>query len=396
MVASAATATAVFPTSAGALTLGVTTKSPQDVATTSATLRADVTVPVLGANVTWEYGTTTRYGASTRAISASILGITETLTLPTSGLAANTTYHVRAVAASGLTTNYGRDVTFTTDKASASGSGSGDDDQGDDNGGSGSSGSGAGSTPAPTTPTPSTTSGDNSSSSSSDKSKDKDKAKSEATPSTSAAPTGKDPAAGIVPGTATAAVTPVLGKTLAIAAVQGTVSATSPSGAPVDLSAPQGVPTGTVIDTRAGTVELTTAIDRAGTTQTGRFWGGLFEVRQSALARGLTQLVLRGVNFSACGSAGTVARAATSTTKKKKKKKKKPTRTLWGSDDNGRFQTRGRGSVATVRGTRWMTRDTCAGTLTRVTAGAVAVKDLRRNTTVVVKRGHEYLARVRP
>jgi hypothetical protein len=387
MVASAATATAVLPASAGALTLGVTTKSPKDVATTSATMRADVTVPVLGASVTWEYGTTTRYGASTRAISASILGVTETLTLPTSGLAANTTYHVRAVAASGLTTNYGRDVTFTTDKASSSGSGSGDDDQGEDNSGSGSGSSGSGAGSTPTTPTPSTSSGDNSPSTA----PGKDTPKSEVTPSPSPVPAGKDPAAGIVPGTATAAVTPVLGKTLAIAAVQGTVSATSPSGAPVDLTAPQGVPIGTVIDTRAGTVELTAAIDRAGTTQTGRFWGALFEVRQGALARGLTQLVLRGANFSACGSAGTVARAATSTTKKKK-----PTRTLWGSDDNGRFQTRGRGSVATVRGTRWMTRDTCAGTLTRVTAGAVAVKDLRRNTTVVVQRGHEYLARVRP
>jgi hypothetical protein len=185
----------------------------------------------------------------------------------------------------------------------------------------------------------------------------------------------------------------VLGRTLAIAAVQGTVTATAPSGAPIDLSSARSVPTGTVIDTRGGTVELTSALDRNGATQTARFWGAMFEVHQGALARGLTKIVLRGADFSACPTASSakVARAASKATRKKKAKK--PVRTLWGSDDHGRFQTQGRGSVATVRGTRWMTRDTCAGTLTRVAAGAVAVQDLRRDTTVVVRRGHEYLAR---
>jgi hypothetical protein len=51
--------------------------------------------------------------------------------------------------------------------------------------------------------------------------------------------------------------------------------------------------------------------------------------------------------------------------------------------------------VATVRGTRWVTTDTCAGTRTTVTAGSVAVRDLRRGRTVVVRAGHTYLARRR-
>jgi hypothetical protein len=371
-LASAATALAVLPAAASALTLGVTTKSPQDVGSVSATMRAEVTVPVLGANVTWEYGTTTRYGAATRPVAASVLGVTQTLTLPAAGLAPETTYHVRAVASSALTTNYGRDVTFKTDKAQ--------DDEDDDNSGSG---------PTPVPSPPAAAGDDSTSAPSASSGGTTTTAKADDHPSASDVAQGADPAAAIAPGTATATVTPVLGKTLAIAAVQGTVTATGPSGAPVDLSAPQAVPTGTLIDTRGGTVELTTALDRQGATQTGRFWGALFEVRQSALARGVTQLVLRGADFSRCGTAGTVARAAAKTTKKKK-----PVRSLWGSDDHGRFQTRGRGSVATVRGTRWMTRDTCAGTLTRVTAGAVAVEDLRRHATVVVRRGHEYLARV--
>jgi hypothetical protein len=121
-------------------------------------------------------------------------------------------------------------------------------------------------------------------------------------------------------------------------------------------------------------------------------------VRQSATAHGMVALVLRGEDFSDCKSIKkAVARASIAKTKHKgKSTKKKPARSLWGSDDHGRFQTRGRGSVATVRGTRWLTQDTCAGTLTRVAAGAVAVRDLRGGRTVVVTRGHQHLARMTP
>jgi hypothetical protein len=387
-LASAATATAALPATASALSLGVTTKSPQDVAATTATLRAEATVSALGANVSWEYGTTTRYGATTRAVGTSLLGVSETLTLPVAGLTPNTTYHLRAIANGLLTTAYGRDVSFTTDKVKVpdeddSGSGSGDT-SGSGSGTSGSGTSGSGSTPSPATGAAPAGSGAGSGGSGSSGTAGDDHP-SAADVAAAQVAAGADPAAAIPAGTATAAVTPVLGKTLAIAAVQGTITATSPSGAPVDLSNAQAVPTGTVIDARKGTVELTTALDADGATQTGRFWGSRFEVRQSPTARGLTRLVLRGGDFSACSAVG---RAATSATKKKQ-----PVRRLWGSDHGGRFETRGRGSVATVRGTAWMTRDTCRGTLTRVTEGAVAVRDLRRHQTVVIRRGHEYLAR---
>jgi ferric-dicitrate binding protein FerR (iron transport regulator) len=66
---------------------------------------------------------------------------------------------------------------------------------------------------------------------------------------------------------------------------------------------------------------------------------------------------------------------------------------LWAEDSHGRFRSRGRNSVATVRGTRWLTRETCAGTQTRVEEGAVVVRDLRRDRTVTVRAGHSYLAR---
>jgi hypothetical protein len=405
----------VVPGSAGALlTLGVTTKSPQDVAPRSATLAAEATVSVLGASIHWEYGTTTAYGSTTGSVSTSLIGVKETVTLPLSGLAPETTYHVRAVAMGGLTTAYGRDVSFKTSKAKSSddggstttpgtapGGGSSSDDPGTDTSGGGSSGSGTGSssdddtTSSPTTSTSSHTGKDSTSTTGGSDDADDGFDDVDTPPST-------DPAADVPRGQATAAVTPVLGKTLAVAAVQGTVTAIGPDGAPLDLSAAKAVPTGTVIDARAGTVELTSALDRDGATQTGRFWGGRFEVRQSARGNGLTQLVLRGGDFGACRGQGRVARAAVATAtaaakkKARKKKAKKPSRSLWGSDDHGRFQTHGRGSVATVRGTRWLTQDTCAGTLTRVAAGAVAVKDLRTHRTVVVRAGRQYRARVAP
>ena len=81
---------------------------------------------------------------------------------------------------------------------------------------------------------------------------------------------------------------------------------------------------------------------------------------------------------------------------------------LIGSERSGQPETGGarRGPVvrnligrtvghATVRGTRWLTLDRCDGTLTRVTEGAVAVRDRRRGRTVLVEAGRSYLARRR-
>jgi hypothetical protein len=46
-----------------------------------------------------------------------------------------------------------------------------------------------------------------------------------------------------------------------------------------------------------------------------------------------------------------------------------------------------------VRGTTWFVSDRCDGTLTRVTSGSVAVRDLHSGRTVVVRAGRRHLAR---
>jgi hypothetical protein len=46
-----------------------------------------------------------------------------------------------------------------------------------------------------------------------------------------------------------------------------------------------------------------------------------------------------------------------------------------------------------VRGTEWLTEDTCDGTRTYVKRGVVLVKDFVHHKTVVVRAGHSYLAK---
>ena len=206
-----------------------------------------------------------------------------------------------------------------------------------------------------------------------------------ATPTPSGRPTATPtPSAGR--GDNPAAATPVPGESVVVDTPAGTVTVRTPGGQVVDLSQGAEVPVGSVVDATDGTITLHAARPD-GVVDAGTFTGGRFEVRQNART-GYTDLFLRGGSFTSCRS-GNRALASIS------RNKPKPTRKLWGSDDGGRFRTHGRDSVATVRGTRWLTKDTCAGTLTRVTEGAVDVRNKRTHRTVTVRAGHSYLARAR-
>jgi hypothetical protein len=154
------------------------------------------------------------------------------------------------------------------------------------------------------------------------------------------------------------------------------------------------IPVGSVLDTRAGRVRLVSAVDADGRVQMGTFWGAKFKVRQARRGRGMTVLHLRGGDFGACRSRRSRAAAAEVAVAAGKRRRKR-IRRLWGRDRGGRFRTHGQNSAATARGTRWLTVDRCDGTLTRVTEGAVAVRDRGRRRTVLVRAGHSYLARRR-
>ena len=165
---------------------------------------------------------------------------------------------------------------------------------------------------------------------------------------------------------------PVAGKSVAVAVKAGRVLA---GGKPVDPAQP--IPNGTVIDTTNGTLTLTSAADLNGRTQTADFTGGKFVVVQRPGRNMVTELRMRGGNFSACGATSRrTARAAG----------KKRIRRLWGSG-HGRFRTHGKESVATVRGTIWSVEDRCDGTLTRVERGVVEVRDIRTGRKKLVRKG---------
>jgi hypothetical protein len=177
---------------------------------------------------------------------------------------------------------------------------------------------------------------------------------------------------------------PKQGRSIVVGAARGTVRVRVPgSDRFVTLEQAGRVPVGSVIDARNGRVRLATAV--SGGVQDGLFWGSKFQTAQSRRGKGMTTLALRGGRVCPSASLAVASR----------KSKRKRKRGLWARDHGGLYRTRGNDSVATVRGTRWLTKDRCNGTLTRVKSGVVSVRDLRRHKTVVVKAGHSYFARSR-
>ena len=146
------------------------------------------------------------------------------------------------------------------------------------------------------------------------------------------------------------------------------------------------LPVGTIIDARAGVVNVTTApgVDRK--PQHSDFAGGAFQIRQATRRHPITDLFMRGGDFSQCRAAATGRTAGASASRRR------VVRRLWGSG-HGRFRTHGRFSAASVRGTIWMTEDRCDGTLIAVKRGKVLVRDKVRHRYIYVRSGQHYLAR---
>jgi hypothetical protein len=335
-------AIAPFPASASAVP-AVTTKDAADVTATTATLKGQVPAATTATTYWFEYGTTA--GSYTQTPAATV-GPAKNVTLvrySLTGLNADTTYHFRLVADPSTGRSYGEDLTFVT----------------------------ASSTAAPGDPTG---------------------------PTGPSGPTGSDgsftdPIGDVTPDSGAAlgsdnskAPAPVLGETLGAGPASGSISVRVP-GAPafVPLAGGAAIPTGSTVDARRGAVRIVTAVGDAGDTQAATFHGAKFKVVQRTRGGGLTDIFLRGGDFSACNSAGARNRVTAAG-------KRSRIRRLWGRDHHGQFRTHGRGSIASVRGTVWVTVDRCDGTLTRVKRGAVSVRDLGRHRSVRLRAGEHYLA----
>ena len=176
---------------------------------------------------------------------------------------------------------------------------------------------------------------------------------------------------------------PELGETVVAGVASGTVRVKDESGTFRALRASQPIPVGSMVDATKGKVQLTSAANAAGATQSALFSQGAFVVTQTRGRKPITQLALTGK--LSCPTRKKGSRATASARKKK-------VRRLWG-DGKGRFRTRGKHGAATVRGTKWLTEDRCGGTRVRVSRGSVSVRDFVKKRTVVVKKGKSYLAR---
>jgi hypothetical protein len=188
------------------------------------------------------------------------------------------------------------------------------------------------------------------------------------------------------------------------------------------------LPVGTQVDARNGTLKVTTATTAGGKgkrtkTQSGEFSEGLFQVLQSGKRslKGMTVLkLLDSGSFPGAPSYKTecaaVAKAGrqpeqNSATRSGRRAprpfahrngkllvfrprglSKRTLQTLL-SSEHGSYQTQGRYSAATVRGTIFTVADRCDGTLTHVKRGTVVVTDYRRHKNVTVQTGHQYLAK---
>jgi hypothetical protein len=182
--------------------------------------------------------------------------------------------------------------------------------------------------------------------------------------------------------------TPQPGQTARGSVVSGKVLVRVPGSASfeqLDGSAP--IRVGSVLDLNRGRIRLATAAGTAGgRTQSADFSDGMAVFTQDRRS-GLTTLTLTRGDFSSCPGgrqAGWNPFAVAARVGNRVR-----------ASGRGRFRTRGRYSAATVRGTTWSVEDTCAGTLTRVTAGSVDVRDFVKRRTVIVRAGGRYLAKRR-
>jgi hypothetical protein len=180
---------------------------------------------------------------------------------------------------------------------------------------------------------------------------------------------------------------PVLGETVGLARISGAVIVRYPGrrrrGQTLQLRGNAPLPVGSVIDARRGRVRL---VSSRGDKRRNRgvFRSGTFRVKQSGKRGGLTNLVLRGALFGC--SARTAGDAEAALLRRRRR--------LWGSG-SGAFRTSGSYSSGSVRGTRWLTVDSCAGTLTVVVEGVVLVRDFTTGDLVRVTAGHRYFASAR-
>lgn len=164
----------------------------------------------------------------------------------------------------------------------------------------------------------------------------------------------------------------------------------------VELEQDAVVPLGTIVDARDG-VAFVTFARPDGSTYTGKFWAGVFQILQTGGGDPVGVVKLRDDQVGKA-QAARAALAVGSAEKqielwiaKKKKKKGKRKNQVWG-DGKGKFRTDGRNGSASVRGTRWWTANYTYTSGFKVAEGTVVVRDKVKKKNVTLRKGKSYFA----
>lgn len=167
---------------------------------------------------------------------------------------------------------------------------------------------------------------------------------------------------------------PTIGSTAVVSPVRGRVLVKVPGGGYQELQAGQKIPMGSLVDTRKGTVRLTSQT-ASKKNQTAKFRDGIFRLSQERKT-GLTNLGLTG-KLANCSS-----------------RSSKKGRSLWGSG-KGKFKTKGKKGSGSVRGTTWRVTDRCDGTTEiKSIKGVVEARDFTKGAGFkrILKSGQRYVA----
>jgi len=141
----------------------------------------------------------------------------------------------------------------------------------------------------------------------------------------------------------------------------------------------ESIPLGSSVDSTNGVMWLQSQLED-GTYESIDYYDGRFRADQKAT--GLVTIELQGADFRSCGGKSTRGKGGS----------KKQLAKLWGKG-RGRTKTKGRGGSGSVRGTTWLTKERCDGTLFKVAEGIIKVRDFGRDKNVILEAGEKYLAK---
>jgi hypothetical protein len=180
---------------------------------------------------------------------------------------------------------------------------------------------------------------------------------------------------------------PVAGQSFNVEPVDGTIELQCPGEDGYSrLTSFKQVPMGCLVNTRHGTIALTSSKGSSGDLQDADFWGGVFVVTQNEGDNQTVELKLAGKRM--CEKRGDPRKAVA-----RSSRAKRGGRRAWGSG-KGNYETSGSYGSATVRGTTWLVVDRCdASTLFKVAEGTVWVRDFVKDKQVVLEAGEQYIAK---